>query len=65
VPLVQEKIEKFSQYPEFVRFLFEPVSPGAADPVGCAAAAEALSAVDPWDAAGTRRRCVRSPRPRG
>ena len=35
VPLVQEKIEKFSQYPEFVRFLFEPVSPGAADPVVC------------------------------
>ncbi len=52
VPLVQEKIEKFSQYPEFVRFLFEPVSSGAADPVVCAAAAEALSAVEPWDAAG-------------
>ena len=29
VPLVQEKIEKFSQYPEFVRFLFEPVAPPA------------------------------------
>ena len=28
VPLVQEKIEKFSQYPDFVRFLFQPVSPG-------------------------------------
>jgi glutamyl-tRNA synthetase len=52
VPLVQEKIEKFSQYPEFVRFLFEPVSPVAVDPVVCAAAAEALSAVDPWDAPG-------------
>ena len=52
VPLVREKIEKFSQYPEFVRFLFEPVSPGAVDPVVCAAAAEALSAVDPWSAAG-------------
>ena len=25
VPLVQEKIEKFSQYPDFVRFLFEDV----------------------------------------
>ena len=25
VPLVQEKIEKFSQYPDFVRFFFEPV----------------------------------------
>ena len=28
VPLVQEKIEKLSQYPDFVRFLFEPVQPG-------------------------------------
>ena len=27
VPLVQEKIEKLSKYPDFVRFLFEPVSP--------------------------------------
>ena len=27
VPLVQEKIEKFSQYPDFVRFLFEDVAP--------------------------------------
>ncbi len=27
VPLVQEKIEKLSQYPDFVRFLFEPVEP--------------------------------------
>ncbi len=26
VPLVQEKIERFSQYPDFVRFLFEPVA---------------------------------------
>ena len=26
-PLVQEKIEKFSQYPDFVRFLFEDVEP--------------------------------------
>ncbi len=26
-PLVQEKIEKFSQYPDFVRFLFEHVPP--------------------------------------
>ena len=32
VPLVQEKIEKFSQYPDFVRFLFEDVSPDGADP---------------------------------
>jgi glutamyl-tRNA synthetase len=26
-PLVQEKIEKFSQYPDYVRFLFEAVEP--------------------------------------
>ena len=25
VPLVQEKLEKLSQYPDYVRFLFEPV----------------------------------------
>ncbi len=52
VPIVQAKIEKFSQYPDYVRFLFEPVSPGAADPVVCGAAAEALGVVDPWAAAG-------------
>ena len=28
-PLVQEKIEKFSQYPDFVRFFFEDVEPPA------------------------------------
>jgi glutamyl-tRNA synthetase len=52
VPLVQIKIEKFSQYPDRVRFLFEPVSPDGADPLVCHAAAEALAVVDPWDAAG-------------
>ncbi len=51
VPLVQEKIEKFSQYPDFVRFLFEDVEP----PAGlneriCRAAAERLAAVEPWEA---------------
>jgi glutamyl-tRNA synthetase len=50
VPLVQEKIEKLSQYPDFVRFLFEPVNPDGADPVICRAAAVALSDVDPWQA---------------
>jgi len=49
-PLVQEKIEKFSQYPEFVRFLFEDVSPDGADPKMCAAALERLETVDPWEA---------------
>ena len=50
VPLVQEKIEKLAQYPDFVRFLFEPVSPAGADPDMCRAAAEVLEPVDPWEA---------------
>jgi glutamyl-tRNA synthetase len=50
VPLVQEKIEKFSQYPDFVRFLFEDVSPDSADPRICRAAYESLQAVEPWEA---------------
>jgi glutamyl-tRNA synthetase len=49
-PLVQEKIEKFSQYPDFVRFLFEDVSPDGADPRICAAALERLRDVEPWEA---------------
>jgi glutamyl-tRNA synthetase len=51
VPLVQEKIEKFSQYPDFVRFFFEPVSADGADPEICRAAAERLRGVEHWDAA--------------
>jgi glutamyl-tRNA synthetase len=51
VPLVQEKIEKLSAYPDFVRFLFEPVGQTGADPKISATAAEALGAVAPWDAA--------------
>jgi glutamyl-tRNA synthetase len=50
-PLVQEKIEKFSQYPDFVRFLFEDVSPDGADPAVCGAARDALAGVEPWQAA--------------
>jgi glutamyl-tRNA synthetase len=50
-PLVQEKIERFSQYPPFARFLFEPVDPDGADPETCRAAAAALTAVEPWTAA--------------
>jgi glutamyl-tRNA synthetase len=49
-PLVQEKIEKFSQYPDFVRFFFEPVSPDGADPAVCAAARNRLATVEPWAA---------------
>ncbi len=48
VPLVQEKIEKLSAYPDFVRFFFEDVSPEGADPRMCAAAVEALTPVTPW-----------------
>jgi glutamyl-tRNA synthetase len=51
VPLVQEKIEKFSQYPDFVRFFFEDVSPDGADPATLRAAHDKLAAVDHWDAA--------------
>src|SRR4051794_32632024 len=49
-PLVQEKIERFDQYPDFVRFLFEPVSPDAADPEICRVARDRLAQVDPWEA---------------
>jgi glutamyl-tRNA synthetase len=50
VPLVQEKIERFGQYPDFVRFLFEPVEPGGADPAVCAAARAVLEPIEPWEA---------------
>jgi len=51
VPLVQEKIEKFSQYPDFVRFLFEDVEPPPGlDQRIVAAAKERLATVEPWDA---------------
>jgi glutamyl-tRNA synthetase len=50
VPLIQEKLEKLSQYPDRVRFLFEPVSDTGADPVVCRAAAEVLGALETWDA---------------
>jgi glutamyl-tRNA synthetase len=49
-PLVQKKIERFSQYPDFAGFLFEPVSPDGADPAVCEAAAAALTGVEPWRA---------------
>jgi glutamyl-tRNA synthetase len=48
---VQEKIERFGQYPDFVRFLFEPVDPDGADPEICRAAHDALERVEPWEAA--------------
>jgi glutamyl-tRNA synthetase len=49
--VIQEKIEKFSQYPDFVRFLFEPIpAPQGVDPRISNAAGEKLAQVDPWDA---------------
>jgi glutamyl-tRNA synthetase len=50
-PLVQEKIERFDQYPDYVRFFFEPVAPDGADPAVCEAAQAKLAGVDPWVAA--------------
>jgi glutamyl-tRNA synthetase len=51
VPLVQEKIEKFSQYPDFVRFLFEDVSPpDGVDGKVVAAAADRLEQLSTWEA---------------
>jgi glutamyl-tRNA synthetase len=50
-PLVQEKIERFDQYPDYVRFFFEPVSPDGADPAVCEVARAKLAGVEPWAAA--------------
>ena len=50
-PLVQEKIEKFSQYPDFVRFLFEDVvPPDGVDGRVVGAAAERLAQLPTWEA---------------
>ncbi len=52
VPLVQEKIERLSQYPDFVRFLFEPVDPpDGIDGEICRVTADRLANVEPWEAA--------------
>jgi glutamyl-tRNA synthetase len=51
VPLVREKIERFDQYPDFVRFLFEDVAPPEVDDRIVRAAADRLAAVGAWDAA--------------
>ena len=51
VPLVQEKIEKLSQYPDFVRFLFEEIEPPAGlDDRILRTAAERLAALEAWTA---------------
>jgi len=49
--LIQEKIERFSQYPDWVRFLFEDVAPPAGlDERVLGAARDRLVAVEPWEA---------------
>ena len=45
--LVQEKIERFSQYASFAGFLFGPVLPAGADPQICGGALRALETVEP------------------
>jgi glutamyl-tRNA synthetase len=53
-PLVQEKIAAFAEFPDFARFLFEPVFPdrGLLDGTGSvlARAREALEEVEPFEA---------------
>jgi glutamyl-tRNA synthetase len=52
-PLVQEKIETLSEFPAYVRFLFEEVEPDPSllDPRVLDAAGEALAETDPFAAA--------------
>jgi glutamyl-tRNA synthetase len=52
-PLVQEKIEALSQFPDYVRFLFEDVAPDPSllDERVLDAAAETLADLEPFDAA--------------
>jgi glutamyl-tRNA synthetase len=52
VPLVQEKIAKLGEFPDFAGFLFHDVEPDPAllDPGVLAAAAEALERVEPFTA---------------
>jgi glutamyl-tRNA synthetase len=54
VPIVQEKIERFGQYPDFAGFLFREVHPdpallGGREPI-VEAARDALAQVEPFDA---------------
>jgi len=55
-PLVQEKLAKLSEFPDFAGFLFHEVEPDPAELAGgeemLAAAAESLASLDPFDAAG-------------
>jgi glutamyl-tRNA synthetase len=53
VPIVQEKLERFDQYPDYAGFLFRDVSPdpSALDTAVLNAAREALAGLDAFDAA--------------
>lgn len=52
-PLVQEKITRFGEFPDFAGFLFHDVAPDRTelDPAILTAAGDALAAVEPWSAA--------------
>ncbi len=53
-PLVQEKIERLGQFPEFAGFLFEPrppAEPGALDRAVLAGAEETLGKLEPFESA--------------
>jgi glutamyl-tRNA synthetase len=52
VPLVQEKIARLGQFPDYAGFLFEEPEPPAVDGSVVTAAHEALEAVEPFTAAG-------------
>ena len=60
-PLVQEKIEKFSQYPDFVRFLFEDVAPDGADPTIAPLHSSAWKRWNRGRRPGSRKPCARWP----
>ncbi len=53
-PLVQDKIERLGQFPDFARFLFEPVEPDPTQLEGgaemLAGAEEALASIEPFTA---------------
>jgi glutamyl-tRNA synthetase len=52
VPLVQEKLTRLGEYPDFVRFLFEDIDPPSGlDAALVGAAHAALELVEPWEAA--------------
>jgi glutamyl-tRNA synthetase len=56
-PLVQEKIETLSQFPDYIRFLFEDVAPDPSllDGRVLEAAAESLAGLEPFDAEAIER----------